>query len=103
AWFGEQRRNVAGRALSLPVEQCLPSSSRIFVETAIRRRRRLQGKLIEVEGAKLWSHQVWIVSYISEAVACSDRELHRVVEPRIIESSLAVHLQVSNKTVPVCH
>src|SRR5262249_35393848 len=53
AWLGEERRDVAGRALSPAVEHFLPLRSRGWIEAASGRLRRRDGELVEVQRTQL--------------------------------------------------
>ena len=58
-------------------------------------------KLIDVERRKLRRDQVGRVADVAEAVLCGDRELRGIVEPRIVERALALHLEIGDERVPV--
>src|SRR5205823_10089009 len=60
-------------------------------------------QLVEVKSSELRRDQVGVVTHVSEAGLRRDRELRRVVQPRIEEGSLAMHLEVRDEGVPVRH
>src|SRR5262249_38807160 len=47
--------------------------------------------------------QIRLTSNVSEAGASRHRELCRVVESRVIESAFAVHFEIRDESVPMCH
>src|SRR5215831_13122527 len=90
-------------ALRLAHEYCLATRSRLLVEAAIRRRRRRDGELVEMQRRKFCSGQIGSAAHVSETVPRSDRKFYRIIQARIIESPFAVHLQVGHKSIPMCH
>ena len=53
--------------------------------------------------SELWRHEIRFVADVAESCNCRDRELGCVVETRVIESALALHLEVGDEAVPVRH
>src|SRR6185436_16349729 len=93
---------MTGRALRLVVEECLAASGGCRIETAFRGNGRRDGKLIIVKRRKLPSDQIRAASHISESCFRGYWELDGIIQPRIEERSLAVHLKVCDERIPVC-
>src|SRR6476659_4776045 len=94
AGLGEQRRHVTGRALRFSVEYCLAASCGNAIEAAIGRRGRGDGKLIKVKRRKLRGNQIGSASNIRRACLRGYGKLDQIIQSRIKEGSLAVHLEV---------
>src|SRR5205823_13561055 len=90
-------------ARGFSAEECVSPFGGLFIEAALRRNRGWNRQLIEVKRRKLSGNQVRIILNMAEVVRGRDRELRRIVEPRIEECSLAVHLQSSDEGIPITH
>jgi len=101
--LGEQRRNVATRALGLTFKNLLASFGSLLVNAALGQGRSNKPKLIEMERSEFRRHQVGIVPYVCETVLRRDRELLHVVQSRIEKVSLAMHLKNRDERVPLCN
>src|SRR5690606_28443264 len=67
--------------------------------------RRLWGRdreLIELQCSQLWGYQIIFAADIAQTRRCRNRELFWVIESRVVECPLTVHLKVCHKSVPVC-
>src|ERR1051325_4526804 len=73
--LGEERRDVAGRALPSAVEDFFAAPGRCRIETALGRRRRRDGELVEVQRPQLRGDQVGGAAYIEGAASRRDRVL----------------------------
>src|SRR5262249_16767174 len=92
---------VAARALRLAGEQRAAALGGVLVEAARGRSRRRERELVEVECRKLRGDAVVLARHVAEMVLGRDRELRGVVETRIEERAVAVHLEVGDEPVPV--
>src|SRR5262249_16571949 len=96
----EQRSDVTVLAFRITVEYQFP----ILDGGRSRRRcRGWNGQLIKMESRKLRRDQIRLTSNVSEAGASRHRELCRVLESRVIESAFAVHFEIRDESVPMCH
>ncbi len=103
ACLGPLRLHVAVLAAALAVEDRPTAARGGRVEVALRRLRRRDRKLVEVERRQLGCDEVGPVARMSEVVACGDRELVGVVEPVVVEVPPPVHLEIGDEGVPVRH
>ena len=103
AWLRQQRSRVAADALGLALEQLRAAGGGHLVEAVRRRGRRGQRQLIGVQPRQLRGHPVLLGRHhdVPESVLGGDRESNRVVEPRIVEVTDAVHLQHRDERIPV--
>src|SRR5438094_10664087 len=92
---------MTASALRGTVEYFLPTFSRFRVDAPGRRRGNRKRQLIEVQRCQIWGDQVRRVGDVPEPGLGSDRELIRVVQARIVEVSLTVHIQVDHERIPV--
>src|SRR5438067_7431849 len=99
--LGVQRRDVAGRALRLSLEDGLAPGGRRLVEGIRGRSRRRDSQLVEVEGGELRRHAVVLGALMTEARPRRDGKLLPVVQARVEKGPLAVHLVVGYVRVPV--
>src|SRR5262249_28388909 len=99
--LGVDRRYVAGRALRLTGEDGFAARGGGLVEAALRRRRSRYRELVDLERRKLRRDEIGVGPDMAEAGARRDRELRRVVEARVEEGALPVHLQVRDERVRV--
>jgi len=97
----EERWHVASRAPAGAIEHLFPALGRFGIEASIFRLRRRHSQLVEVEGGELRRDQIIFGLPVAELGLGGDRELFLVVQPRIEEGSLPVHLQVRDEGVPV--
>src|SRR5689334_6568013 len=97
----KHRRHVTLRALRLAIEERRATCRGRCVETSRRRSRCRDCELIKMKRRKFCRDQIRIAAHVAETRACSDRKLHRIVESRIAERSLPVHLEVRDERVPV--
>ena len=63
--------------------------------------RRRQCELIQVERRELRSHAIGRAAHVVEPVRGGDRKFRGVLEPRIVKSALALHLEHGHERVPV--
>src|SRR5438067_330722 len=102
AGVGPDRFNVAVVAPGFAAEQIIAALRRRRIEAASGRLRGRNRQLIELEVRQLRRDLVVVradVRQVAEAVRRSYWKLRRVVEPRIEESSDAMHLQVGDERV----
>src|SRR5215475_5962073 len=81
--LGVQRRDVTGRALGLALEQGLASGGRGGVERILRRLRRGNRELVEMERRQLGRDEIGGVAHVAQTRARRYRELVGIVEPRV--------------------
>ncbi len=107
AGLGSDGLDVTLVALRLPGEKRVAVSRSRDVETAARRRRRRNRELVEVQVRELRRDAVVLGAQIRveipESVRGGDRKLARVVQARVPESALSVHLEVRDEGIPVGH
>src|SRR5579864_1819262 len=96
-----ERRHMAFRAFALAAEDRLTTFRRSGVEAAHRRLRCLQRELVVVERGQLRRHLVGVMAEFEKAASDRRRVLGRIVEPLVVEVSVAVHLEVGDVGVPV--
>ena len=102
ARLGVERRHVAARALRLAVEDAPPALRRRRVERALRRRRRRDRELVEVQRGELRRDQIASVPHVVEARSrAATGNCVGSSRPRVEERALAVHLRVRDVGVPV--
>src|SRR5579884_3143595 len=95
-----ERLHVAVVALGFAAKQLVATGGSGRIETAGGRIRRRKGELIELESLKLRGDQVVVrvdvlpvrKPQISEAIRCRNWKLPGVIQPRIPESALSMHL-----------
>ena len=93
---------MAARTLRLAVEKRLPPLCREVERLIVLRRLRGGNReLVEVERGQLRSDQIGIVAHVRRACFGRHWELCWIIEPRIVECSFAVHLQVRDKRIPI--
>src|SRR6185369_16867384 len=100
-WFAEDRRHVTRRTLRWSVEHSLTARGCRSVETSRRRSGRRYRELIEVKRRQLRRDQIRIAAHVAKTCTRRDRKLGCIIETRIVEGSLSVHLEVRNERVPV--
>jgi hypothetical protein len=64
------------------------------------RTRRLERELVQVQVGELRRDEVRVAADVPEPVRPRDREARRVVEARVEERALPVHLEVPDERVP---
>src|SRR5262245_41479930 len=96
AGLGVKRRDVAARAACVPLEERLAALRRSEVEAALRRARRGQAHLVVMQRWQLGGDQVRGLAHVAETRRSGDRELCGVVQARIVEGALALHLEVGD-------
>src|SRR5712692_255550 len=101
AGLGVERRNVALGAVGLAGEQLLPARRRVLVEAVLRRPRSLEAELVSVQRSQLGGDQVRVGFHMPEPLAGSYGEFVRVVEARVVEVSLPVHLENRDEGIPI--
>src|SRR5450759_4081340 len=89
--------------LRLAFENLLAALSRFFIEAPLRRLRRRNAKLVELQSGKLRRDQIRGVSDVAKTRCRSHGELSEIIEPRIEERPLTVHLQIRHKRIPIRH
>src|SRR5262249_2412585 len=98
--------DVAVVALGLAREERVSSCRGLRVEAAFRGRRRRNGELVELERRQLTRNLIVIrtdVRQVAETEMCGDRKLSRVVQARIPDPPLSMHIEVRHKSIPVRH
>ena len=103
ARLGVERRHVAASRTGLALEHRLAARRGRRVEAAGRRRRRAGSRAGRSAAPASFGvmRSSACCATCAEAVRGCDRELRRVVEPRVEEVALAVHLEVRDERVPV--
>src|SRR6185503_3508716 len=101
ARLGVDRWHVTDRAFRLTFEHCRSACRCCGVERSRRRCRRGYCELVKLKRRKFCSNQVRITAHVAETRARGDREFHRIVQTRIVERSLPVHLEVRDERVPM--
>src|SRR5215213_9827957 len=94
ARFTEQRRDMAARTVGLTHKELSTAQRGLRVETVGGGFGRQKRKLVELKGSQLRRDQVRIISQIAEAVGSRERKLFGVVQARIEEGALTMHLEV---------
>src|SRR5205085_7603199 len=86
AGFGEERRDVTARAARGAGERRLTALRGLRIEAAFGRRRRRNRERVGL-GRREWSRAAVFTRrlHVSEPGARGNRELRRIVEPRIVE------------------
>src|SRR5690242_153742 len=97
----KERRNVAGCALALVIEDFLAARRRRRVEAADRGLRRLERQLISMKRGKLPGDEIRSPARIPRAAPGGHRILNRIAQARVEEGSRAVHLRHRDIGVPV--
>ena len=101
AGLGEKRWNMARRTPRRTIEQRLAALRSFLVEASFPRFGRRNSELIELQRAQLGGDQVGIIADVAEPVRRRDGKAHGIVEARVKERALAVHLEVGDECVPV--
>ena len=102
ARLGVERRHIAGCASPLALEDHLAPLGGRAVIRGRGWHGRWDGELVEVEGGELGSDTVvGEALVVPEPGARCDGELGAIVEARIVEHALAVHLVVGDVGVPI--
>jgi hypothetical protein len=98
ARFGVELRNVPGGAAPVVLTHLYLEarrSGRSFLARGWRR----QGQLVKMQSCEICCEQVGRVAHVAKTGASRNWELDRIVQARIKERSLAMHLQVCNEGV----
>src|SRR5215216_7755429 len=101
ARLSEKRWHMASCTLSLSIEECLPTFSGTPVETASRRERSEERKLVGMESRQFRSDQIWGTTDISKSIPSCNREFARIIQSWIVECSFTVHRKIGNESIPV--
>src|SRR5215472_14976238 len=99
--FREQRRNMTGRTLCLPVEKFPSASGCVHIEASSRRLRSGYRELVKVQRRKLRSDQIRRVAHVVKSRSGCDWKLSSILEPRIEKCTFPVHFQISYESIPV--
>src|SRR5579864_5433255 len=94
---------MAGCALGLTFEKFFAASRRVFIEAAHRRLWRSNAQLIELQVGEFRRDQIGGISNVAKPRSGCYGKLRRIVEPRIEERSLTMHLQICHESIPVRH
>src|ERR1700730_4909479 len=87
----------------LAFENLPAAPSRFFIEVPLRRLRRRNAKLVELQSGKLRRDQIRGISDVAKTRCRSHGELSGIVEARIEELPLTVHLQIRHERIPIRH
>ena len=101
ARVGECPRLMAATALGFAAEKDAPAFGSLLVVTAGRGHRCGNRELVKMESRELGADHIVVAVHMTKMVFRGNGKLFCVIQPRIIEISLAVHLQVSNERIPV--
>src|SRR5262245_38732041 len=98
ARLGKNRWYMAGSASGFAIEDNLPASGSGRMEGAWRRLGCGKSQLIEVERREFGCDQIYTVLFVAQTGFGGDGILLRIIQARIVERSLPVHLQISDKS-----
>src|SRR6185295_8383289 len=90
--FSKQRWYVTLRTTCLAVKDCFSTISSGAIKTAFGRLGRRDRQLIKLKRTQFCSHHVYVATFVSETRARSNRILQRVIQTRIVKSSLPLQL-----------
>src|SRR5215213_8578705 len=103
SWLSVDRWHVTGRTLCRTFEHSLTSCGSGGIKAAGRRRRRGDCELKELKRRKFRGDQIRITAHVTKTCTRCNRKLHWIIQARIVERTLPVHLEVCDERVPMRH
>lgn len=101
--FRPQRLDMAGATLGLAAEERIATCGSRRIKTACRWARGGNGELIEMQGWEFGGDEIRLIAYMPKSLSRRDGKLSGIIEARVEKRTLAMHLQIRNKRIPMRH
>src|SRR5689334_8730199 len=101
--LSHQRLDMAAGTLTFAVEDFFAACCSRAIKTTLGRRGRRKRELIEMKSRELGSDLVIGIGNVPKTILGSHGEFRGIVQSRIKEVALAMHLKVGDERIPVRH